>query len=152
VTVTTTEFEHFVSTEGARLRRAVIARFGVDVGGEITADALAHAWAHWDELRAMANPTGYLYRVAQSAARRHVRWSQRRVSFPRERGIAPDQPDLFDALARLSDAQRVAVVLVHAHGYSYAETAEVLGVSVAAVTNHVHRGLRRLRSLLEEDT
>jgi DNA-directed RNA polymerase specialized sigma24 family protein len=42
----------------------------------------------------------------------------------------------------------VAVVLVHCFGYRYREVAELLGVSEAAVTNHVHRGLARLRSML----
>ena len=43
----------------------------------------------------------------------------------------------------------MAVLLVHGYGFSYREVAEVLDVSEAAVTNHVHRGLRKLRSRLE---
>jgi DNA-directed RNA polymerase specialized sigma24 family protein len=38
--------------------------------------------------------------------------------------------------------------MVHCYGYRYRDVAEVLGVSDAAVTNHVHRGLARLRTLL----
>lgn len=56
--------------------------------------------------------------------------------------------ELFEALSRLKDAQRVAVVLVHCYAHSYREVADLLGIGEAAVTNHVHRGLRRLRSLL----
>ena len=59
--------------------------------------------------------------------------------------------DLFDALRRVSADQRVALVLVHGYGFSYSEAAEVLDTSVAAVTNRIHRGLRRVRRILEPD-
>ncbi|MFT3852441.1 MAG: sigma factor-like helix-turn-helix DNA-binding protein [Ilumatobacteraceae bacterium] len=49
-------------------------------------------------------------------------------------------------------AQRSAVLLIKAHGCSYAETAELRGISEAAVTNHLHRGLKRLRASLEATT
>jgi DNA-directed RNA polymerase specialized sigma24 family protein len=51
-------------------------------------------------------------------------------------------------LGGLNHEQRVSVLLVHGYGYSYGDVAEVLGVSVAAVTNHVHRGLVALRKEL----
>jgi hypothetical protein len=56
--------------------------------------------------------------------------------------------ELFAALARLSAEQRTAVLLVHGHRYTYAEVSDVLGLPVTSVTNHVHRGMRRLRRLL----
>lgn len=151
-----TVFDRFVAVEGTRLRRALVARFGVEVGTEVADDALAHAWARWNDVAGMANPTGYLFRYAQSAARRHVRWQRRTVFAGVEHRSADDlgasdryDDGLLEALDRLKHEQRVAVLLVHGHGYRYDEVAEVLGVSTAAVTNHVHRGLRRLRSLLE---
>jgi DNA-directed RNA polymerase specialized sigma24 family protein len=42
------------------------------------------------------------------------------------------------------------VLLVHGYGFTYREVVDLLHVSEAAVTNHIHRGLTRLRSLLEE--
>jgi DNA-directed RNA polymerase specialized sigma24 family protein len=98
----------------------------------------------------MANPGGYLYRVAQSSARRYRRWG-RRTTFPpeitsHERLV---EPGPAAALAGLGDNQRVAVLLVHAHGYSHAEVAELTGMTPDAVRNHVHRGLKRLRATLE---
>lgn len=38
--------------------------------------------------------------------------------------------------------------VVHAHGRSYAEVAETLGVEVSTVRNHVHRGLQKLPLIL----
>jgi RNA polymerase sigma factor (sigma-70 family) len=148
-------FDAFVAEDGARLRRVLVARYGIELGEEVHADALGWAWEHWDRLAAMANPVGYLYRVAQSRLRRHRRASAR-VVFPVER--APDltdpAPELGGALARLPESHRVAVLLVHGHGWTYEEAADVLGVRVSTIRNWIHRGMRRLRSELadvEED-
>jgi RNA polymerase sigma factor (sigma-70 family) len=147
-------FARFLIADAPRLRQVLVARYGADVGGEAFADSVAWAWDHHHELDDMANPVGYLFRVGQSSARRHRRWTHRVVLVDVERSTSDGDTDLdlVAALAKLSDSQRVAVVLVHAHGWSYAEVAEVLGVSVDAVRNHVHRGLKRLRNLLEEDS
>ena len=147
-------FAKFLASEAPRLRQVLIARYGADVGGEAFADSVAWAWDHHQDLDGMANPVGYLFRVGQSSARRHRRWTHRVVLVDVERAASDDDADLdlVAALAKLNDAQRVAVVLVHSHGWSYAEVAQVSGVSVDAVRNHVHRGLKRLRHLLKEDS
>lgn len=143
-------FDRFVDEAGLRLRRVLVAHYGVEIGVEVTADALAHAWEHWDRVRVMGNPTGYLYRVAQSSARRYRRWASP-PSFPPERAgeALEGEPGLPAALARLPERQRIVVVLIHAHGWSYEETAEVLGVSHGTVRNQLHRGMKRLRRFLE---
>lgn len=134
-----------------RVRRALVARYGVDVGCEAAAEAMVWAVEHGDELAAMTNAAGYLFRVGQSAARRQFR-QRGRPSFPAEPSWAdaPDLPgDVFDELARLKPEQRVAVLLVHGYRFTYREVADLLEVSEAAVTNHVHRGLTKLRIRLE---
>lgn len=92
-------YTSFVEDAGPRLRQALIARYGPDVGAEATAEALAYGWEHWDRLASMANPAGYLCRVGQSRSRAFFRarrrWS-RRSSFPApsercERPIRPSQ-------------------------------------------------------------
>jgi DNA-directed RNA polymerase specialized sigma24 family protein len=145
-------FEAFMQVEGARLRRVLTAHFGIEVGPDVAADALAWAWEHWDDVRSMVNPVGYLYRVGQSSARRHRRWARRVVLPPEDvSGDMPmSEPGLDAALTRLSAAQRVAVVLVHGLDWSYQDTADVLGVPVSSVRNYVHRGLERLRRELGE--
>jgi RNA polymerase sigma factor (sigma-70 family) len=146
-------FDAFVRDEGLRLRRALIARYGVESGTEAAADALRYAWEHWDRLATMANPIGYLYRVGQSASRRERRW-RREVAFPSRDASYVDSSvdgELFDVLARLTAAQRESVLLVHAYGWTYEQVAEVLGIRVTAVRNHVHRGTAKLRRLLDDD-
>ena len=147
-------FAKFLAADAPRLRQVLVARYGRDVGGEAFADAVAWAWDHHDDLVGMVNPVGYLFRVAQSSARRHRRWVHRVLLVDVERATSDGDPDLdlVAALAKLNNSQRVAVVLVHSHGWSYAEVSEVLDISVDAVRNHVHRGLKRLRHLLKEDS
>lgn len=140
----------FIGVAGPRLRRAFAARFGVEIADDVTAEAIAYAWNDWSRVSTMENPVGFLYSVGCSKARKYARW-KRRIVFP----IEPVRPvesrrDLFDGLRKLSDDQRVSVLAVHGYGWTYAEVAEILGVSQAAVTNHVHRGLAKLRTFLEE--
>ena len=146
------DFDDFVGVDGSRLRRVLVAREGVEVGNDICAEALAVVWEDWDRVGRMANPAGYAYRIAQSANRRHIRW-RRGVEFPREHLEQPHEDavgDIFLSLGELKPLQRTCVVMVHAHGWSYREVADILDISVAAVTNHVHRGLTQLRKALGE--
>ncbi len=57
---------------------------------------------------------------------------------------------MADALAKLPDAQREAVVLHHLQGASLAEVAAQLQRTEAAVAGLLHRGLKQLRKLLDE--
>ncbi len=142
----TDAFTSFARDAGERVRRALIATYGPELGIEATADALEYGWEHWDRIRAMDNPDGYLYRVGRTKARMRLR--KRRPVLPR-----PDQqetgrwyePGLPDSLARLTNKQRAAVVLVHGYGYTYQEAADPLGSARSTVQQHVERGLARLR-------
>lgn len=58
------------------------------------------------------------------------------------------EPGLPTALARLSERQRVAVVMVHAYGWDREQAAQMLDVSVSTLDSHLQRGLAKLRSAL----
>jgi DNA-directed RNA polymerase specialized sigma24 family protein len=139
------EFSAFVAVSEPRLRRALSAVCGAEGARDATAEGLTYAWQHWERVRAMKNPVGYVYRVARSRSRaRKVRapWPAIPSSLPEV------EPGLPAALARLPERQRVAVLLVHGWDWTPAEVADLLGVSVSTVRNHVARGLERLRNLL----
>jgi DNA-directed RNA polymerase specialized sigma24 family protein len=51
----------------------------------------------------------------------------------------------------LSEHQRVAVFVVHGCGWTLRDAAELLGVSVSTLRNHLARGMDHLRSLMEVD-
>lgn len=103
---------------------------------------------HWDRLSTMGNPSGYLYRVGQTEARRLHRPAPMLPS-PAPAEIAEFDPDLLPALEALSESQRVCVVLIHAYGWGQTETAELLGISPSSVRTHLKRGLDRLHRSLE---
>jgi DNA-directed RNA polymerase specialized sigma24 family protein len=139
------EFEVFLSEVEPDLRRALFAFFGYEEGREATAEALAWAWEHWSRINRMKNPTGYLFRVGQSRSRR------RKVPavFVREEWSEPwVEPKLGPALSKLSEAQRIAVVLVHGFGWTMREVADLTGTKVTSTQTHLERGLAKLRAEL----
>lgn len=57
--------------------------------------------------------------------------------------------DLREALDRLSEKQRRAVVAVHLEGRSYEEAAAITGIPLGSLKRHLRDGLARLRERLE---
>ena len=49
-------FERLLAVEGLRVRRALRARYGAELGTEAWADTVAWAWEHRDAVASMANP------------------------------------------------------------------------------------------------
>ena len=144
------EFVEFTERASTRLRSALVAHYGVETANDLCADAIAYAWEHWDRVRGLDNPVGYLYRVATSRARQYQRW-RRPLHLPLETAVAVVEPDnmLNVMLTRLPLGQRTAVVLVHVYGWSYQDVADVTGRSRSDVRNDVHRGLAALRVRME---
>ncbi|HXX29818.1 MAG TPA: RNA polymerase sigma factor [Myxococcaceae bacterium] len=100
----------------------------------------------------------WLYAIASNAARDLAR--RARFEQPTAGGELPDQPvepglpdpalerTVRAALARLPHAQREAIVLHRFEGLSFAEIADVLGLTESAVKVRAHRGYVQLRVLL----
>jgi RNA polymerase sigma-70 factor (ECF subfamily) len=139
-------FTVFAKEVEPRLRHALTAVFGQERARDATAEALAYGWEHWDRVRVMENPAGYLYRVGRNAHKmRRVHPEFLPVPNPR----LPDvEPGLPKAIARLSEKQRTAVLLCYGLGWTRQEVADLLGVSINSVGAHLSRGLDKLRSYL----
>jgi RNA polymerase sigma-70 factor (ECF subfamily) len=131
------------------LRNALISAYGRQEGWEAVAEALAYAWEHWERVQTMENPIGYLYRVGRTRGR----WGFRRPRAIYELNPTNDspwiEPALPAALRRLSNRQRTAVMLIKGYGWTHREVAELTGVSVSSVQNHLERALKKLRADLE---
>lgn len=141
-------FEVFVAKLEPRLRYALTAAYGYERGREATAEALAYAWEHWDRVRNLSNPAGYLYRVGQSRTR------NRKVPVVYEVRTFDEpivEPELLTAVRKLSERQRVCVFLAFGFGWTRAEVAELLGVGEGTVQRHIDRGLDRLRKVLVKE-
>ena len=105
-------------------------------------------------------PLNWLIAIAHNVCRQRFRASARR---PREVALdsdlveglvsddeAPTPRDMLRALGHLAFNQRAALVMREIEGRSYAEIADVLGVSVSAVETLIFRARRALREQLEE--
>lgn len=146
------DFDAFVAEVEGRVRRALVPVAGAEAARDATADALVHAWRRWDRVRAMANPAGYVYTVARSRLRPPERATDVLPAALADPAAAPEvEPRLLALLAALPERQRVALYLRHGCGWSTPEVADLLGVSVSTVRNHVDRGLDRLRRELGID-
>ena len=139
-------FTEFVEELETRLRVSLMARYGVERGREATAEALAYAWENWDRVGSLEYPMAYLFRVGGSRTRWRKLPAIRSESHHGESRVV--EPGLRSALGSLSRKQRMAVVLVHAYGWTHAEAAEVMKIKEPTVKTHVQRGLAKLRKSL----
>ena len=104
--------------------------------------------------------SSWAYRITLNAVRDWQRAGQRRGRhLDAYAGIAPaDQQaeqeaalihgQLWEAVRRLPEKQRDAVLLVYAEELSHAEAADIMGIREATVSFHVHEARKTLRILL----
>jgi RNA polymerase sigma-70 factor (ECF subfamily) len=142
-------FTRFATRVAPRLNQALISVAG-DAGRDAASESLLYGWEHWERVRRMDNPAGYLYRVGLNRIRRSQR-HKRRVVFPEPSGgeLPWVEPELPGALADLTTKQRAAVVLIHGFGWTVREVAELLDISAGTVQKHDERAMRKLRSSLK---
>lgn len=127
-----------------------------DLAVDAVDEAMARAYERWDGLSESANVTGWVIRVAVNFGRNRQR---RRLLERRKPLISRDaEPDLASiadpalarALARLALDQRTVLVLRFHLDWSLEQIAEALDLPPGTVKSRLHRGLRRLETLLQE--
>jgi RNA polymerase sigma factor (sigma-70 family) len=110
--------------------------------------------SRFDDLRL----SPWLWTIALNLGRNHLRSRSRRPSFVEmhEHGLDdPEPPDTaaWDGrLAALSVHQRRAVVLRHVVGLGISEISEATGRPEGTVKADIHRGLERLRRVMEQES
>ena len=104
--------------------------------------------------------TSWLYRVVLNAVRDRQRQGARRAKQAdalREVSaldVAPDQESavaerqLWDAVRRLPEKQRDAMLLVYAEERSHAEAADIMGVKESTVSWYVHEAKKALKDMV----
>lgn len=145
-------FTDFVREAEPRVRRALTAAFGPEIGGEVTAEAFGVAWESWDFVSGRPNRVGYVWGIGRNLARQRLRVRERPL-FPqpepqREPWIEPQLPAAFE---RLTENQRLAVVLTQGFGWTLREVGELLDISIPSVQKHCDRGLAKLRDEMGVD-
>ena len=152
-------FERLVADTRPSLHRYCARMVGSAFEGEdVVQEALAKASQALAAGGAIEHPKGWLFHIAHNAALDALRRRRRRLETPFD-GEALNFADQAAADARvaaaanfstflaLPAAQRSCVVLVDVLGYGPAETAEILGLTLAAVKAALHRGRLRLREV-----
>ena len=98
----------------------------------------------------------WLKRVTVRVALSRMRREELRATSPLEATVgaaAPDHEasiDLRVAVASLPPGLRSVLMLKEVEGFSHAEIAELVGISVAASKVRLHRALRALRAMLRD--
>jgi RNA polymerase sigma-70 factor (ECF subfamily) len=118
---------------------------------DLAQEAMARVYERWPRVRAMASPTGYLYRTALNLSRRRF------LRLRRERGAASHSPvedpaervdrrvTVLAALRSLSKEQREALVLTEWLELPAEEAGAVLGISADSVRARAYRAREALR-------
>lgn len=130
---------------------------------EATQDTFVQAWRHLGAYRGESRLSTWLHRICVNRCLSLLR-RRRPVEAPlavvADRPAAtPDPADQAalrteldraqDALGRLPDTTRTALVLRDVADLSYEEVADVLGLSLTAARSRIHRGRRLLLADLE---
>ena len=129
-------------------------------------ESLVKVCTRLKQFRGEAQFATWLHRVVVNTCRDRMAFQRVRRAEPLELdehatdGIDPSnlavltdlRRDLADALSRLSNDQRIAVVLRDSFGMSYKEISRVARMPVGTAKCYVHRARARLRTLLEEYT
>lgn len=147
-------FQVVLDEHGAALYRHLLGVLGPHDGADCYQETIVAALRAWPPPHD-ANLRGWLFTVAHRKVLDHAKANGRRavpVGDVPDAG-RPDEPLLLDgnlwaALRRLPERQRVAVALRHGDDWGYDEIAGVLGCSEAAARQSVKAGLDRLREAL----
>jgi RNA polymerase sigma-70 factor (ECF subfamily) len=155
-TLRPTDFASFYRRSWIEIYKPLVATIcDPDLAAEAVDEAMGRAYARWQRVSGIANPEGWIYRVAYRwAIDRLRRRSTERRLLPRLLPGSPSgdqppvEPRLQGALSALPMEQRAVVVLSCVFDWSEAEIADVLGVRPGTVKSRLHRGLARLREEL----
>ncbi|WP_280458681.1 RNA polymerase sigma factor [Nocardia carnea] len=158
------DFRGFVQEHWARVC-GYVAALGAppDVVDEAVQDAFIVMSREWQRLRDEA-PKAYLFAVAHNRAVKLIR--RHRAHAAATQSLEAMQVDLIDPrsdpvqvvtretladlLRRLPSRQRQAVELRYVHGFSIAETAEIMGTSTGTVKRSTYDGMQALQQHTEE--
>jgi RNA polymerase sigma-70 factor (ECF subfamily) len=125
---------------------------------DIASETFVRAWSHRNRLRT-ETLKGYLFAIARNIFLKHRKDSRKHQQLAEELVDASPGPHrataarmdlkhITRALARMPDADRLALILRSEHALPYEEIARVLEVSAGAARVKVHRARRRLLATL----
>ena len=159
----TDTIERLLAAMRPRLHRYCARMVGSVIDGEdVLQDALIKAVEAFASAGPIANPEGWLFRIAHNTALDFLRRRNRQEALRsgEEVDMIADPADIVASheiaraslrtFMRLPVAQRSSVILMDVLGCSLQEVGEVMDFSLPAVKAALHRGRTRLRELADE--
>jgi RNA polymerase sigma-70 factor (ECF subfamily) len=132
---------------------------------DATHDAFVAAWRNWSSLRDQSLFERWFDRILVNTCRNRLRYAARRPSHDLTDelpGLTPladddfaplhDRGELWPALSRLGADQRVVVALRFYRELTIDEIAARMETRPGTVKSRLHRALRELRTLLDDDS
>jgi RNA polymerase sigma-70 factor, ECF subfamily len=152
-------FETFYDAESRTLfRRMWLVTGNRAEAEELMQDAFLKVWERWEQVGAMEDPVGYLYRTAMNLFRR--RYRRALLAIRRSIGLVPRGDDFADAddrvavrrvLSTLPPRQRAALVLTEMLEFGPREAGRALGVQASTIRSLSHQGRESFRRAMEVD-
>jgi RNA polymerase sigma-70 factor (ECF subfamily) len=162
-TETRASFDQLLGALRPKLHRYCARMTGSVIDGEdVVQEALMKAITAFPQAGSVADPEGWLFRIAHNTAvdflRQRARHNAARsdedpdmvvdtTSTPEDRQLATASLRTF---MRLPVAQRSGVILMDVLGYSLDEIGRMTDTSISAVKAALHRGRERLREIAKE--
>ena len=134
-----------------------------ELADDLAQDALMKAWRARDSFHSGTNLKAWLFTILRNTLYSHNRRAWResqfevgvaeRIEVPdNEQGWAAELCDTSRALRTLPDAQRDAVILVGAGGFTYKDAAKICNTNTGTMKSRVARGRAALIGVLDGDT
>lgn len=158
-------FDRYYERVYAFLRKSTTPDVAEDLSQEVFLRLLQHP-----DLERLTISISYLLKIAHNLLRRRYARATRLRELLEERAQADDTldaqtpgarrknperevgPDILEtALGLLGKDEQDAIRLIVCEGKSYQHAAEALGVSVTTINNWKHRGIVKLRALVQDD-
>jgi RNA polymerase sigma-70 factor, ECF subfamily len=147
------DFETFYEAETQTLfRRLWLVTGNRAEAEELMQDAFLKIWERWDQVGAMDDPVGYLYRTAMNLFRKRHRRAL--LAIRRTLRLAPARDDFAEAddretvrrvLSTLPPRQRAALVLTEMLGLDSSEAGRALGVQASTIRSLSRQGRESFR-------
>lgn len=136
-----------------KLYRAARAILGCDADCEdAVQDALIKAWQRLDTLREERYFETWLTRILINECKNLCKKRRLAEVLPETlAALQSPEPELFEALTKLPEKIRLAMVLHYNDGYDVAQVSGILRIPVGTVKWRLHQGRAQLRKMLGEE-
>ena len=146
------QFEEFYREEYPAVFRATFAFCGNrELAQDSTQEAFSRALARWQRLKVNSWAGGWVMTTSFNLCRKQLRRRLARsaTSAPAQEIDIGGRLDIIEALRRLPDRQRQAVILFYLSDHPVSAVADLMGISDGAVKSHLSRAREALKGSLE---